>query len=151
MGAQGKHGTLRLIGTFKLLKGLLLAALALGLFRLLNGDWESALDRFSSSLNVDPGSKYFQLAARKIAHISSNRNLVVAGGLFYAALFSIEGIGLLLGKRWAEYLTVIVTGSFLPLEFYEIVKQPTVMKGVAIGVNLAIVVYLIFRLKKERH
>jgi len=60
-----------------------------------------------------------------------------------------EGSGLLLGKRWAKYFSVIVTGSFIPLELWELVKQFNVNKTIVIGVNIIVVWYLILRLKRE--
>jgi hypothetical protein len=65
--------------------------------------------------------------------------------LIYAAVFVVEGVGLLLRRRWAEWLTVIVTGSFIPLEIYEFVRRPRVGKVIAIALNAAIVVYLAWR------
>lgn len=65
---------------------------------------------------------------------------------FYAALFFAEGIGLYLRKRWAEYLVVIVTGSLLPLEVYELYLGLAIWKFAAVVGNLAIVSYLVHRL-----
>jgi hypothetical protein len=49
---------------------------------------------------------------------------------------------LLLRKRWAEYVTLAVTASFIPLELYEILRHPDAIR-VAIGlVNVTIVWYL---------
>jgi uncharacterized membrane protein (DUF2068 family) len=71
------------------------------------------------------------------------------GTFFYAGLFLVEGIGLLLLKRWAEIFTVIVTASFIPLEIYHLTRQFSVMKIMVILVNTAIVVYLLWRLRHE--
>jgi uncharacterized membrane protein (DUF2068 family) len=72
-----------------------------------------------------------------------------AGSFGYAALFLTEGTGLLLRKRWAQYFTIIVTASFLPLEFYEVIRQPSVLKTVVILSNVAILVYLVIRLRAK--
>jgi uncharacterized membrane protein (DUF2068 family) len=70
------------------------------------------------------------------------------GTFFYSALFMTEGIGLSLGKRWAEYLTVVSTASLLPIELYEIAKHTTIGKLVALVINVAVVAYLIFELRR---
>ena len=44
-------------------------------------------------------------------------------------LFVVEGIGLLLHKRWAEYFTVITTGLLMPIEIYELVHRPTILRA----------------------
>ncbi len=64
--------------------------------------------------------------------------------LAYALLEGIEAIGLWLTKRWAEYLTFLATGIFLPFEVYEIANKPTALKVIGFIVNLAVVVYLLF-------
>jgi uncharacterized membrane protein (DUF2068 family) len=68
----------------------------------------------------------------------------------YAATFLTEGVGLLLRRRWAEYLTVVVTGSFLPLELYELVERVRITRALVVAANLAIALYLIARLRAER-
>jgi uncharacterized membrane protein (DUF2068 family) len=75
---------------------------------------------------------------------------ISAGVFCYAALLLTEGTGLLLRYHWAEYFTVIVTGSFLPLELYELVKRLTITRMVVVALNAAIVWYLIRRLASQR-
>ena len=65
--------------------------------------------------------------------------------LAYAVLQLVEAWGLWGGRRWAEYLAVVATSVFLPLEFYEMAQHPTAFKAVTITVNIAIVIYLIFK------
>jgi uncharacterized membrane protein (DUF2068 family) len=65
--------------------------------------------------------------------------------LAYAALEGVEAVGLWLGKRWAEYLTFLATTVLLPLEIYEIIHGGTPLKVLGFLVNLAVVVYLLFR------
>jgi uncharacterized membrane protein (DUF2068 family) len=61
----------------------------------------------------------------------------------YAMVEGVEAVGLWMQKRWAEYLTLLVTASLLPLEVYEAAKGVTALKVVALVVNLAIVLYLL--------
>ena len=74
---------------------------------------------------------------------SSHLHLLGAVLLAYSAIEGIEAIGLWYQRRWAEYLTFLVTTSLLPLEIYEIVNRPTVFKILAFVVNVAIVIYLL--------
>jgi len=74
----------------------------------------------------------------------------IGAGIFvYAGVFSTEGIGLLLHKRWAPLLTIIVTASFIPFEIYEVAKEPGLIKSGAIALNVAIVWYLIAKRRRE--
>ena len=62
----------------------------------------------------------------------------------YAAIEGAEAIGLWFQKRWAEYLTFIATTLLLPLEIYELAHGASPFKVVALVVNLAIVIYLLY-------
>ncbi|MFL5865359.1 MAG: DUF2127 domain-containing protein [Solirubrobacteraceae bacterium] len=65
--------------------------------------------------------------------------------LAYGVLEGVEAIGLWYGKRWAEYLTFIATTLLLPIEVYEIIHQGTVLKVIGFLINLAVVVWLLYR------
>ena len=67
--------------------------------------------------------------------------------LGYGGLELVEGVGLWRDKLWAEFLTVIATALLLPLELYELVHKPSMLKAAGIAVNVAIVVYLGYRLR----
>jgi uncharacterized membrane protein (DUF2068 family) len=71
------------------------------------------------------------------------------GTFIYAALFLTEGIGLWLLKRWAEWFTVIATGSLIPIEAYEIYRHPTPLKLLVLILNAAIVAYLVYRIVRR--
>ena len=65
----------------------------------------------------------------------------------YGLLFATEGVGLWLEKRWAEYLTIIATGSFIPFELYELVRKLTAVRTGALVTNTFAVAYLVYRLR----
>jgi uncharacterized membrane protein (DUF2068 family) len=135
------HGRgLRLIAAFKLLKGLALLALGIGALKLVH--WINVFQ-------VDPHSHYLQLLLAKLSILDDRRLKELSVGTFiYSGLFLTEGIGLALGKRWAEYLTIVSTASLLPLEVYELAKHASFGKGLALLINLAVVVYLILELRR---
>jgi len=74
---------------------------------------------------------------------SSHLHLLGAVLLVYAVVEGIEAVGLWYQRRWAEYLTFLVTTSLLPLEIYEIANRVSLFKVLAFIVNLAVVVYLL--------
>jgi uncharacterized membrane protein (DUF2068 family) len=65
--------------------------------------------------------------------------LVIAYGVVQVA----EGVGLWLLKRWGEYLTVVATAAFVPLEVYEVVEHLTALRAATLAVNVAAVIYLL--------
>jgi uncharacterized membrane protein (DUF2068 family) len=74
---------------------------------------------------------------------SAHLHLLGAVLLAYAAVEGVEAVGLWYQRRWAEYLTFLVTTSLLPLELYEIANHATPFKVLAFIVNVAVVVYLL--------
>ena len=144
------HGSgLRLIAAFKLLKGLALLALGIGAVKLLHKDLAAVVEHWINIFQVDPHSRYIQLLLGKLSIVDDRRLKEFSVGTFiYSAVFLTEGVGLALGKRWAEYLTIITTASLLPLEVYELAKHTSIGKGIALAINLAVVVYLILELRR---
>jgi uncharacterized membrane protein (DUF2068 family) len=140
---------LPLIGAFKLVKALLLLGLALGLLRLAHGDAAAMLDRWAIQLHIDPDGEHVGRIAQKILLLDESRLRALSVGMVaYASLFLVEGVGLLLRRRWAEWFTVIATGSLVPLEMYEVVRHPRPIRLVVLVVNVAIVWYLAARLRR---
>jgi uncharacterized membrane protein (DUF2068 family) len=137
----------RLIGAMKLASALLLAAAGFGIFRLLNRDLGDALEHFAFRLHLDPENRLIhELVYRASAIDRAHLTLLGAGTFFYAVLEGAEGIGLLLRRRWAEYLTVVATGLLMPLEVYEIAQKPNAVRVAVLVVNFGILVYLIAKL-----
>ncbi|WP_406442264.1 DUF2127 domain-containing protein [Streptomyces sp. NBC_01613] len=69
--------------------------------------------------------------------------LVVAGLLLaYALIELVEAVGLWYAKRWAEYLTVVATAAFLPLEIYELTEHVSWLKIGTLVLNILAVLYI---------
>jgi uncharacterized membrane protein (DUF2068 family) len=139
------------IASFKLLKGLLLLVVAVGALRLLNEDIASKMRDWVAVLGIDPDNHYIDKLLMRITPLDNHKlEEIGAGSFFYSALLLTEGIGLFLRKRWAEYFTIIVTGSFIPLEIYELTRKYSLTKIVILLGNIAIVVYLAIRVVKKQ-
>jgi len=151
MSGKGFDGRgLRLIAAFKLLKGLALVALGIGALKLLHKDVAAVIEYWISVFRVDPHNHFMDLLLAKLSILDDRRLKEFSVGTFvYSAIFFTEGIGLALEKRWAEYFTIITTSSLLPLEVYELAKRTSVGRGIALLINLTVVVYLIFELRRH--
>jgi uncharacterized membrane protein (DUF2068 family) len=150
-GHTAEDRTLWLIGGFKLIKGLLLLVVALGALHLLHKDVDEVTTNWAASLHLDVGNRYVDWALGKLTSLDERKlKAISAGTFFYSALLLTEGIGLLLRKRWAEYFTVITTGSFIPLELYELARHVTVTKVVVLAINVAVVWYLVVVLRRHK-
>ena len=141
---------IRLIAFFKLLKSALLIAVGMSALRLLHRDVASVLEHWVAMLGLDPGNRYVDRALQKFGNLTPNkiRSFGVVS-FIYAALFLTEGIGLWLVKRWAEWFSGIITTSLVPVELYEIYRHPSVIKCLVLVLNIAVVGYLLYRIRNE--
>lgn len=99
----------------------------------------------------NPPGIAIQLISSKAAFLSQQMvtRLAIATAV-YAAVESVEAAGLAMHKVWAEWLTIIVTVSFLPLEVLELTKQPTALKAATLVINIAVAAYLAKRMLDKR-
>jgi len=142
---------LRIIALFKLAKALLFFCAGVGLLHFLNKDVESRLHHLMDSLHVDSDNHIPRWCLKQAGLLTKDKLAALSAiAFFYAALFATEGIGLYLRKRWAEYFVVIMTGSLLPLEGYEIWHKVTLAKILLTAGNLMILGYLIHVIRRKR-
>jgi uncharacterized membrane protein (DUF2068 family) len=149
--SRPKSKTLFLIALFKLTKGVLLLIVAIGAHKLLHRDVADTVAHWVDIFRVDPDNRYIhRLLTRALSVTPAQLKAASAGTFIYSGLLLTEGIGLLLRKRWAEYFTIITTAGLIPLEVYEIVHHLTTAKIVILAVNVAIVVYLMARVRHHK-
>ena len=141
---------LRAIAAFKFFKAAMLIALGVGAFRLLHKDVGSIAEHWADALRLDPGHRFVDAALAKASNLRPEQiKKLGLGSFLYAALFLAEGTGLWLEKRWGEWLAVIITGSLIPVEIYEIYRHPSAVKVGVLVINIAIVGYLIDRIRNK--
>jgi len=102
-------------------------------------------------LGFDPDSRIMSHAIQRATNLSPSKIREFGVVSFvYAGLFLTEGIGLWLTKRWAEWFTVVITSSLVPLEIYEVFHRPTPIKVLVLIINVAVVAYLLYRIANKR-
>jgi uncharacterized membrane protein (DUF2068 family) len=139
-----------LIGLFKLVKGISLLIVGVGLLRLLNKDVATVVTHWVEVLRVDPENRFIHRGLVRIFNVTPKQLRELSAGTFlYAAIFLTEGTGLLARKHWAEYMTLISTALFIPLEAYEIYRHFTMVKLAVTVVNVLIVWYLAARIRRR--
>lgn len=137
---------LRLIATFKFVKAGFLLAVALGAFRLLNPTAAEPLRHWVTTLVWRLRPRAGAAVAEMLEQLPHSRiEIFTLLLLVWAALFTVEGVGLWREKRWAENLTIVVTASFLPFELYELARHATWPRALTLTTNLLVVGYLIWR------
>lgn len=149
LGTHRAHRLVWLIGAFKLAKGVALLLVGVAALHLLHRDVAVVVLPIAHHLHVDPESRHLGRALVAILALDDHALARLSlGTFFYAALLLTEGVGLLLQRRWAEYFTVIVTASFIPLEVYELARRQTMTRLALLAINVAVVWYLIRLLRR---
>lgn len=139
-----------LIALFKLIKAGLFIILAVGAIKLLDRDMADIFSFWISKLHVDLENRFVQSILVRLDLIDRRMLEEISVATFgLAALLLTEGLGLLFQKRWAEYLAVFETGLFIPLEVYELIRHATITKFSLLGINSAVVLYLLWLLIKK--
>ncbi|MDP8983441.1 MAG: DUF2127 domain-containing protein [Pseudomonadota bacterium] len=145
-----RFGMLRTIALYKLLKVLLLLLAAYGELRLHDAYLAAKLDTWVAAR---PSGLEHDVVASVLEWLSGLSEKKIHALRFvtltYAAVFAVEGIGLWMQKRWAEWLTVIVTASLIPLEGWEFIHRPNVGKAAVVIANAVIVAYLVWHVRAK--
>jgi uncharacterized membrane protein (DUF2068 family) len=145
-----RFGMLRMIALYKLLKVLLLLLAAYGELRLHDATLSAKLVTWvqarPSGLERDVVTWVLQLlSGMDESKIHALRLLTFT----YAAVFAVEGVGLWMQKRWAEWLTTIITASLIPLEVWELLHRPNLGKAAVVIANVAIAAYLFWHVRAK--
>jgi uncharacterized membrane protein (DUF2068 family) len=142
---------LRTIAAFKFIKAASLAASGIGALRLVKYDIFEYATYLVARYHLNPGNRFVAQVLARSTDITPKRLRELGIIAFvYSALFLTEGIGLWSLKRWGEWVTVVITSSLLPFEIYEVWHRFTLPKVAVLFINLAIVWYLVRRLRRGK-
>jgi len=139
------------IGLFKLAKSAFFFCLGVGAFKLLHKDLGDVAMRIAQVLHRDPEGRFVTFLMEQVDRIDAHRLREIGFATFaYSALALTEGIGLMMEKVWAEYLTTILTVMFLPWEIYELFREPNLGRLSLLIANLVVLAYLLWLLRRMR-
>jgi uncharacterized membrane protein (DUF2068 family) len=144
---------LRLFAVERWVRALVLALLGLAVLRFKSSEASlrelfaqalPAAKPLANVLNLDLNSSPTVDRIRGLLGANPKTLTWIAVALFaYGVIQVAEGIGLWSLRRWGEYLAVVATSIFLPLEVYELTEKITTLRVGAFLVNLLLVLYLI--------
>jgi uncharacterized membrane protein (DUF2068 family) len=148
---ESRFGMLRTIALYKLVKVILLLLAAYGELHLHD---KSLSAKLVTWVQARPAGLEHQAVSQLLQWFSGLSEAKIhalrIGTFAYATVFAVEGIGLWMQKRWAEWLTTIVTASLIPLELWEFAIRPNLGKAAVVLANAAIVAYLVWHVRSKR-
>jgi uncharacterized membrane protein (DUF2068 family) len=148
---EPRFGVLRTIALYKIVKVVLLLAVAYGELRLRDASLAAKLLSWAQARPYGLEHRIVTQLLEWFSGLSVSRiHALRIVTLVYAAVFAVEGVGLWMQKRWAEWLTTIITASLIPLEAWEMFFRPTIGKALILVANLAVVIYLVWHVKSKQ-
>ena len=144
---------LRLLAIERFTRAAILLLLAAAVFKLKStqASIKELVDRDLTALKPFFNQVHFNVSDSATVHAiekvlnakQSTLTLIASGILFYGLLQVAEGVGLWSLQRWGEYVAVVGTTLFIPLEVYELTENISWLKIVALVINVAAVLYLV--------
>ncbi len=139
------------IGLFKLAKSAFFFCMGFGAFKLINHDLGEVAMRLAQIMHRDPEGHFVTFLMSQVDRIDAHRLREIGVATFaYSALALTEGVGLMMEKVWAEYLTLSLTVMFLPWELFELIRDPNWIRLALLLANLAVLAYLMWLLRRKK-
>lgn len=143
----GKDRLLPWIAAERAFRALVLLAVGIVLVSHPNTNWGHEIAHLAQHLGLDPQGNWVKRILHAAARVHTSQNVLFGSvALGYSVLEGAEAYGLWRRRRWGEWLTVIATALLLIPEIWELTKSATPLKVGALLVNIAVVVYLLWRL-----
>jgi uncharacterized membrane protein (DUF2068 family) len=147
---------LKIIALFKIAKGVLLFLLGASvLFLNVKHSWIDQINDWADTELLLGHSKPIVYLLHKLEALLQEGHLRATALLafFYCGVLFTEGIGVYMQKRWAEFLMILATAAFIPLEIRHLWHHRTLAALVLLLANCFIVwfLYLVLRREKSEH
>ena len=144
---------LKLIGLFKISKGILLLLVGVSLLFLnARTRWMHALSDWTADEILLEHSKPIGFLLHKLQTVLADGALRAPGflALFYSAVLFTEGIGVYMQQRWAELLMIFATAALIPIEVRHLLHDPGLVSALILVANCFIVWFLYRVLKRDK-
>jgi uncharacterized membrane protein (DUF2068 family) len=135
----------RAIAFFEALKGALVLAAGFGLLALVHRDLEDLAERLVRNSHLNPASHYPRVFIEAAARTSDSRLRTLAALAFVSSTVRfVEAYGLWKMRAWAEWFAIISGCVYLPVEAYELIEKPTLIRAGVLVLNALVVAYLLY-------
>ena len=135
----------RAIAFFEALKGALVVVAGFGLLALVHRDLEDLAERLVRHSHLNPASHYPRVFIEAAANTSDSRLRTLAALAFvYSTVRFVEAYGLWKMRAWAEWFAIISGCVYLPVELYELIEKPTLIRAGILILNALVVAYLLY-------
>jgi uncharacterized membrane protein (DUF2068 family) len=145
---------LRIIALFKFVKASLLILTSYGVHKLLDPELVEKIRIWSATVTDRVDQRLILRALSWVEGLGADKlHLVIAVTVAYTAVVLVEGTGLWLRRRWAEWVTVVATTSLIPFELWELITRSSGRKwtvAATLALNVLIAAYLAHMLRSAQ-
>jgi uncharacterized membrane protein (DUF2068 family) len=147
----GRRFGLRAVALFEAGKGLTVLVAGSGVLLLVHRNVQAIAERLVLHLHLNPASRYPRIFLHVVTEATPGRlRLLALSALGYASLRFSEAWGLWFNRRWAEWMGVITGLVYVPVEARAMIRRPGIEPAVFLVLNLAIVLFLGYRLRRDK-
>jgi uncharacterized membrane protein (DUF2068 family) len=141
----------RTIAVYEAAKAALVLLAGIGCLSLIHHDVQAAAERLIRLMQVNPAHHYPRIFIEAASKVTDARLWFMAWfALLYTVFRGAEAWGLWWERTWAEWLALVSSGIYLPVEIYELFHHATWIKAGVLITNIFIVVYMAWRLRVAR-
>ena len=145
-----KNG-LRIVSLFEGAKGLLVLIVGFGLLEFIHKDLHLAAEQIVKSIHLNPARHYPRIFIDAANHMTDGKLWAMAlSAMFYSIVRFVEAIGLWLNRQWAEWFGLLTGAMYMPVEFFEILREATWPIVIILIINAGVVAYLAYVLYQSR-
>jgi len=137
--------TLRTVALIEASKGTLVLLVGFGLLSLAHHDAQRIAEQWVAHSHLNPGSRYPRIFVDLAGQITSPRiPLIAAGAGIYVLVRFVEAYGLWYYKKWAQWVSAVSGGIYIPFELLELREHVTWVGLTALTLNLLVVVLMLY-------
>jgi uncharacterized membrane protein (DUF2068 family) len=135
---------LRTIAMFEVIKAVSSLLLGCALFHLMHKNLDDIAGQVVQVLHVNPEGMLSNLLFELASHFSDRNLWVLAlGTLAYASVIATLAYGLWREREWAQWLSLLSTALYLPLELYWMLGHPGWLKCDVLVINIVIFLFMV--------
>jgi len=136
---------LRTVALFEATKGVLVLVAGFGLLSLVHHGAQSVVEEIVQRFHLNLAHHHPRILIDAATHLDDARlRLLALAALLYSTVRFVEAYGLWQLRAWGQWFGIVSGGVYLPVEIYELIDRPTVVKAVVFIFNTGMVAYLLY-------
>ncbi len=139
------------VAAIEAFKGVVVLVASSTLVTLLPHDLHALALELLQHMHLNPAAAYPRIFVRAMDDLQNTRLLTLAlGAGAYVVLRFVEAYGLFMQRSWAEWLSALSGGVYVPFEVAACVRAPTALHFGLLAANVAVVAVVVQALRKRR-